>query len=44
MESKSNKIIFNILIKHIFSYEDFNNYLEKYKYIIINIGANFRMQ
>jgi thiol-disulfide isomerase/thioredoxin len=30
-----------MLIKNIFSYEDFNNYLEKYKYIIINIGAKW---
>lgn len=30
-----------MLIKSIFSYDDFNNYLEKYKYIIVNIGAKW---
>jgi len=30
-----------MLIKNIFSYDDFNNYLEKYKYIIVNIGAKW---
>lgn len=30
-----------MLIQNILSFEDFNNYLDKNKYIILNVGANW---